>query len=61
MFAHPTPPTAQTHAAQSWVHGRLLHWAEPAAVAPFTSWGFESPASKRAMRMTVLLSDLLGE
>lgn len=43
---------------QSWLHGRLVGWYEPAAVALHSSRGYESASSKLAMRWTVLLSDV---
>jgi alpha-1,3-glucosyltransferase len=42
----------------SYVTGKFLEWIEPAAVALRTSHGFESPASRAAMRLSVLVSDV---
>lgn len=47
-------------AYQSYVTGLLLQAIEPEAVALETSRGYESDRSKAAMRLTVLLSDLLS-
>ncbi|GFR52766.1 hypothetical protein Agub_g15367, partial [Astrephomene gubernaculifera] len=44
---------------QSWLCGLLVRSVEPAAVALLSSHGWESPASKSAMRATVLAADLL--
>ena len=46
-------------AYQSWAHGKLVAWLEPEAVALGESRGYETASSKRAMRLTALLSDLL--
>lgn len=46
-------------AYQSWLHGRILHFLDPEAVALHTSRGFEDAKSKFLMRWTVLSSDLL--
>lgn len=46
-------------AYQSWIHGRIIHALEPAAVALNTSRGHEDARSKFLMRWTVLSSDIL--
>lgn len=47
-------------AYQSWLSGTLMQFLEPESVALVTSRGYETPLSKRAMRLTVVLADLLG-
>ena len=47
-------------AYQSWLSGALVRALEPEAVALESSRGHETPSSKRAMRLTVILADLLG-
>ncbi|KAI8465567.1 MAG: ALG6, ALG8 glycosyltransferase family-domain-containing protein [Monoraphidium minutum] len=44
-------------AYQSWLHGKMVAAAEPAAVALGTSAGYETPSSKALLRWTVVLSD----
>lgn len=60
----PLPWTCAVGAAlaallQSWLHGKLVRWLEPAAVTLHSSRGYESEYSKLAMRWTVLLTDVL--
>ncbi|KXZ49057.1 hypothetical protein GPECTOR_23g142 [Gonium pectorale] len=45
---------------QSWLCGLYLRFVDPRAVAPMASRGYETPASKAAMRNTVIAADLLG-
>ena len=45
--------------AQSWVYGKAMLEVEPAAVALHSSRGYESPSSKLAMRVSVVLLDLI--
>lgn len=47
-------------AYQSYLSGLVLHALEPAAIQLGSSRGYESPTSKQAMRLTVILSDLIG-
>lgn len=54
-------PTARPCCPQSWLCGKILGWAEPAAVALHSSCGYETPSSKRVMRWTVILFDALGQ
>ncbi|EYU44642.1 hypothetical protein ABFS82_08G071900 [Erythranthe guttata] len=44
---------------QSYLHGTLLKFFDPASVALFTSRGYESYLGKLLMRWTVLMSDLM--
>lgn len=44
---------------QSWLAGQYVGLREPAAVELVKSRGYESPASKMAMRQTVLASDVV--
>jgi alpha-1,3-glucosyltransferase len=45
---------------QSWLCGKFIEYFEPKAVALKTSQGYETATSKLLMRITVLISDLLG-
>ena len=47
-------------AYQSYLSGLVVQAIEPAATQLNASRGYESPTSKQAMRLTVMLSDLLG-
>jgi alpha-1,3-glucosyltransferase len=47
-------------AYQSYLSGLVVRAIEPAAVHLNSSRGYESPSSKQAMRLTVILSDLIG-
>lgn len=47
-------------AYQSYLSGLVLQAIEPAATELNSSRGYESPTSKQAMRLTVILSDLIG-
>ena len=47
-------------AYQSYASGLIVHAIEPEAVRLVASKGYESARSKRAMRLTVILSDLCG-
>jgi hypothetical protein len=47
-------------AYQSYVSGLMLQAIEPAATQLNSSRGYESPTSKQAMRLTVILFDLIG-
>ena len=51
---HPSCPCTQ-----SWVYGKAMQVVEPAAVALHSSRGYESPTSKLAMRVSVMLLDLV--
>lgn len=46
-------------AYQSWLHGRIIYFLDPAAVALNSSRGYEDARSKFLMRWTVLSSDIL--
>lgn len=46
---------------QSWVHGQVLQHFDPQAVELFQSHGYESASSKKVMRASVLVSDMLCE
>jgi alpha-1,3-glucosyltransferase len=48
-------------AYQSYLTGLMIDAIEPQATALVTSRGYESPSSKRAMRASVILWDLLGK
>jgi hypothetical protein len=45
---------------QSWLCGKFIAYFEPTTVALKTSQGYETASSKLLMRITVLISDLLG-
>ena len=47
--------------SQSWAHGQMLLRLEPEAVQLVKSHGYETDSSKLVMRMTVILSDVLGK
>lgn len=47
-------------AYQSWLCAQLLHRLEPEALALGTSRGWETPSSRCAMRLTVILADVLS-
>ena len=46
---------------QSWLYGKAFERYEPEAVALGKSHGYESADSKRFMRHSVIVADLLGE
>lgn len=47
-------------AYQSYLTGLLIEAIEPEATALVVSRGHETPSSKRAMRMSVIICDLVG-
>jgi alpha-1,3-glucosyltransferase len=46
-------------AYQSWLCGRAIAAVEPEALALTASHGYETPSSKRLMRLTVLVADMV--
>ncbi len=52
-----------THPAgtlQSWLYGKVIERLEPEAMALGESHGYETADSKRYMRQSVMISDLIG-
>lgn len=45
---------------QSWLYGKAIERLEPEAMALGDSHGYETASSKRLMRQSVMVSDLLG-
>ena len=45
---------------QSWLYGKVIERLEPEAMALGESHGYETASSKRFMRQSVMLSDLIG-
>ena len=56
-----TMPIFPGDVLQSWLYGKAFERYEPEAVALGKSHGYESADSKRFMRHSVLVADLLGE
>ena len=47
-------------ALQSWLYGKVIGRLEPEAMALGDSHGYETADSKRYMRQSVIISDLIG-
>ncbi len=46
--------------SQSWLYGKVIERLDPDAMALGESHGYESADSKRYMRQSVMISDLIG-
>lgn len=46
---------------QSWLFGKVIQVVDPDAVALHTSRGYETGYSKLLLRLSVIISDVLGK